>query len=46
MVEVGPGDPWTLATVAVVLTLVTIIAADEPARRAGRVDPIAAMGGD
>jgi putative ABC transport system permease protein len=45
MVEVGAGDPWTLASVTAVRTLVTILAADEPARRAGRVDPVAAMRG-
>jgi predicted permease len=45
MFEVGTGDPWTLATVAAVLTLVTILAADGPARRAGRVDPISAIRG-
>jgi predicted permease len=44
--EVGPGDPWTLVTVAMVLTLVTVVAADGPARRAGRVDPITAMRGE
>jgi putative ABC transport system permease protein len=46
MFEVGAGDPWTLATVTGVLTIVTILAADGPARRAGRVDPMAAMRGD
>jgi predicted permease len=43
MFEVGAGDPWTLASVAVVLTAVTLIAADGPARRAARVDPISAI---
>ena len=43
--EVGASDPWTLGTVAAVLTLVTILAADGPARRAGRVDPITAIRG-
>jgi predicted permease len=43
---VGRGDPWTLGTVALVLTVVTILAADGPARRAGRVDPISAIRGE
>lgn len=43
MFEVGAGDPWTLASVAVVLTAVTLMAADGPARRAARVDPISAI---
>ena len=46
MFEVGTGDPWTLATVAAVLTVVTVLAADGPARRAGRVDPITTMRGE
>jgi ABC-type lipoprotein release transport system permease subunit len=32
--------------VALALTLVTVLAADGPARRAGRVDPITAMRGE
>ena len=43
MFEVGVGDPLTLVSVAGVLTVVTLIAADGPARRAGRVDPISAI---
>jgi predicted permease len=43
MFEVSPADPWTLAGVAALLTLVTLAAADGPARRAGRVDPITAI---
>jgi ABC-type antimicrobial peptide transport system permease subunit len=46
MFEVGTSDPWTIATVAARLAVVTILAADGPARRAGRVDPIAAIRGD
>jgi predicted permease len=45
MFGVGTNDPWTLAAVAAVLTVVTLLAADGPARRAGRVDPITAMRG-
>ena len=45
MFEVGPGDPRTLACVVAVLGVVTILAADGPARRAGRVDPLSAMRG-
>ena len=43
MFEVGAGDPLTLASVAAVLISVTLVAADGPARRAGRLDPIAAI---
>jgi predicted permease len=43
--EVGPGDPWTLGAVAAVLMAVTVLAADGPARRAGRVDPLTAIRG-
>ena len=43
MFEVGVGDPLTLVSVAGVLTAVTLVAADGPARRAGRVDPISAI---
>jgi putative ABC transport system permease protein len=46
MFEVSPGDAWTLASVAAVLTVATVLAADGPARRAGRVDPVAAMRGE
>jgi len=46
MFGVGAGDPWTFLAVAALLTLVTVIAADGPARRAGRVDPMTAMRGD
>ncbi len=45
MFEIGTGDPWTLGAVAVVLTAVTVLASDGPARRAGRVDPLTAMRG-
>lgn len=41
--EVSPTDPWTLAGVVAVLGSVTLVAADGPARRAGRVDPISAI---
>ncbi len=46
MFGVGAGDPWTFIPVAALLTLVTVIAADGPARRAGRVDPMTAMRGE
>jgi putative ABC transport system permease protein len=46
MFEVAAGDPWTLAAVVCVLGASTVLAADGPARRAGRVDPIVSMRGD
>jgi predicted permease len=43
MFGVGAGDPWTLVSVAATLISVTLLAADGPARRAGRLDPIAVI---
>jgi putative ABC transport system permease protein len=40
---VGPSDPLTFAAVAVLLTLVALVAAAIPARRAARVNPIVAL---
>lgn len=45
MFGVDAGDPWTVAAVAAMLTVVTALAADGPARRAGRIDPIATIRG-
>lgn len=42
----SPADPATFATVALVLAAVTTIAALLPARRAARVDVVAALKGD
>ncbi len=44
--QVRPHDPWTFATVAVLLTLTAVAAAGTPAVRAARVNPIAALRGD
>ncbi len=44
--QVAPGDPGTLAAVATVLTLVVLLAAWLPARRAARVDPMTALRAD
>jgi putative ABC transport system permease protein len=41
--EVQPDDPLTLAAVAMILTLVAIVATCIPARRATAVDPIVAL---
>ncbi len=43
MFGVTPGDPATMAAAALVLALVALLAAVFPARRAARVDPMAAL---
>jgi ABC-type antimicrobial peptide transport system permease subunit len=40
---VGPRDPITLVTVSLVILTVALLAAWIPARRAARLDPIAAL---
>ena len=44
--QVRPYDPWTFATVAVVLTLTAVAAAATPATRAAQVDPMVALRAD
>jgi putative ABC transport system permease protein len=41
--EVGPGDPLTLATVAIAVTAITLATCWIPARRAARIDPMVAL---
>jgi putative ABC transport system permease protein len=44
--QVRPYDPWTFATVSVLLTLTAVVAAATPAVRAAHVNPIAALRAD
>jgi putative ABC transport system permease protein len=41
--EVKPGDPWTYASIALLLAAVALAASMLPARRATRVDPMIAL---
>ena len=40
---VSPRDPWTLAAAALVLLIIALVASYVPARRAARLDPVAAL---
>ena len=41
--ELSPSDPWALTTSVAVLTSGGVFAAYLPARRASRIDPMAAL---
>jgi uncharacterized protein with HEPN domain len=41
--ETRPNDPGTLALAGIILVSATILAGDGPARRASRIDPLAAL---
>ncbi|MCI0536673.1 MAG: hypothetical protein L0Z50_15760 [Verrucomicrobiales bacterium] len=41
--EVGPADPLTLATMVIAVTAITLATCWIPARRAARLDPLAAL---
>ncbi len=43
LVQIKPHDPTTLAAIALVFTLITVVACLIPARRATRLDPLAAL---
>jgi ABC-type antimicrobial peptide transport system permease subunit len=43
MFGLQPSDPLTIAAAVVILLLVTFLAAFVPARRAARIDPVAAL---
>jgi ABC-type lipoprotein release transport system permease subunit len=43
---VSPGDPATLAAVALLLLATTLLAGYLPARRATRIDPVVALRAD
>jgi predicted permease len=44
--QLEPSDPWTLGAAVVGLTVVAMLAAWLPARRAARIDPISALRND
>ena len=41
--DLSPADPLTYGAVAIVLTVIALLASAAPARRASRIDPIAAL---
>jgi ABC-type antimicrobial peptide transport system permease subunit len=41
--ELSPSDPWTLTASVAVLTVGGLVASYLPARRASRIDPMAAL---
>jgi len=40
---IGPTDPWTLAAMATLILIITLVTCWIPARRAARIEPLVAL---